>query len=837
MKIIKRLSFTLLGFLLMILVTASILEKFKGADFVHTHIYGTVPFVLLWAFFVLISITYLSYRKIGKRPVVLLLHLSFVVILSGAFITWLYGKQGMLHLRKEEKTSYFVNKDMQKVNFPFEVSLRNFYICYYPGTSAPMDFVSELRIIDKYNQNQYFGRVAMNHVFSCQSYRFYQSGFDDDGQGTTLAVSYDPYGIAVTYTGYALLLLSMLLFMISRNSHFRTLIKSPLLRRGIGAVVLLFFSSGIEAAGGYYFGASNNKADFDFSIHSFEEGTSDVFAGDECVGSMPTLSGSKRALTEKDSSSFRKKDKQNNQSVQIQRKERLKVLPKDVAAQFGNLYVLYNNRICPLQTLAKDFTVKLCGSSSYKGLTVEQVYTGWLFYYSSWKKQPVFKVKSGEVCRLLGIDGHYASLNGFFNDENEYKLGKVLDEIRIGKPVKDKRGIEEADEKYNMITMLYSGKAMNIFPYIAAETSICMDSLNRSDFLESFSNGRSPVKWFSQNDRLPDNMKDGQQVFIRKYLDYIHENVLGKNFKEVSRLLSKLRVYQQKEAAGSLPSSARFDAEKIYNKLVYTKLLAMVCVVVGLLSFVYYCQRSIVRKHPGKIVVLAGNLLLVLLFIYLTLVVGLRGYVSNHLPLSNGFETMQFMAWCTLLITFLLQRKFSMILPFGFLMCGLALMVAMMGESNPPITQLMPVLASPLLSVHVVVIMLAYSLLAFIMLNGIMALILHYSPRDCSVQIERLQIISQLLLYPAVFLLTIGIFIGAIWANVSWGRYWGWDPKEVWALITMLVYALALHPDSLPWFRRPMFFHIFSIVAFLTVLITYFGVNFLLGGMHSYAVG
>jgi hypothetical protein len=178
-----------------------------------------------------------------------------------------------------------------------------------------------------------------------------------------------------------------------------------------------------------------------------------------------------------------------------------------------------------------------------------------------------------------------------------------------------------------------------------------------------------------------------------------------------------------------------------------------------------------------------------------------------------------------------------MLLPFGFLLCGLTLMVSMLGESNPQITQLMPVLQSPLLSIHVVVIMIAYSLLAFIMLNGVTAVILHQSQKECKEQIERLQIISQIILYPAIFLLAIGIFIGAVWANVSWGRYWGWDPKEVWALITMLVYALALHPRSLPWFHRTMFFHVFCITAFITVLITYFGVNFLLGGMHSYANG
>ena len=156
-----------------------------------------------------------------------------------------------------------------------------------------------------------------------------------------------------------------------------------------------------------------------------------------------------------------------------------------------------------------------------------------------------------------------------------------------------------------------------------------------------------------------------------------------------------------------------------------------------------------------------------IVFTYLSAAICLRGYVSNHLPLSNGFETMQFMAWCTLLLTFLLQRKFAMLLPFGFLLCGLTLMVSMLGESNPQITQLMPVLQSPLLSIHVVVIMIAYSLLAFIMLNGVTAVILHQSQKECKEQIERLQIISQIILYPAIFLLAIGIFIGAVWANVS----------------------------------------------------------------------
>ncbi|MCM1107623.1 MAG: cytochrome c biogenesis protein CcsA [Clostridium sp.] len=195
------------------------------------------------------------------------------------------------------------------------------------------------------------------------------------------------------------------------------------------------------------------------------------------------------------------------------------------------------------------------------------------------------------------------------------------------------------------------------------------------------------------------------------------------------------------------------------------------------------------------------------------------------------------MSACCAALSLIFARRFAAALPFGFLVCGLTLMVAMLGEANPQITLLMPVLQSPLLSIHVAVIMVAYSLLSFTLFNGLTALLLHaLSKRDSTEKLEHLQTVSHLLLYPAVFLLATGIFIGAVWANVSWGRYWGWDPKEVWALITLLVYASALHTSSLPLLRRPVVFHTFCVAAFLTVLVTYFGVNFLLGGMHSYGV-
>lgn len=750
MKLLKRTAFSLLGILLLILTIATILEKIYGTDFVNEYIYSSVPFVILWGVTAITSLLYIIKSKLHRQPVIFLLHLSLLFILAGAFTTWIYGEQGTMRVRQGEQQTSFTDSKGISHQLPFSITLNQFEIIYYKGTLAPMDFISHISVADKDCHRQIQGKVSMNHIFSYQHYRFYQSGYSEDNEGSVFSVSHDPYGIGITYAGYTLLQLSTVFFFFSPQSRFRQLLKSPLLHRSLTVILLLFA----------------------FSLNS----------------------------------NFLKA---NSTSP--------KVLPREVAEHFGDLYILYNNRICPLQTFARDFTVKLYGSSSYKGLTPEEVLTGWLFYYDSWKNEPIIRIKSNEARKLLEIEGNYARLKDYISTINEYKLEKMMNHIRSGEQVTDKRGIEEADEKFNIINLVCTGAMMKIFP--------CRNIAGKT------------LEWYSQSDQLPQDMDNDKWVFIRKSMSYVNEMIVMKKYNDACLLLEKIKKYQQKECDGLLPADNKFKAEKIYNQFDYSKSVAMACICIGLICFIYYCHCMASQKRTSRKAIIILNILLWIVFTYLSAAICLRGYVSNHLPLSNGFETMQFMAWCTLLLTFLLQRKFAMLLPFGFLLCGLTLMVSMLGESNPQITQLMPVLQSPLLSIHVVVIMIAYSLLAFIMLNGVTAVILHQSQKECKEQIERLQIISQIILYPAIFLLAIGIFIGAVWANVSWGRYWGWDPKEVWALITMLVYALALHPRSLPWFHRTMFFHVFCITAFITVLITYFGVNFLLGGMHSYANG
>ena len=275
-------------------------------------------------------------------------------------------------------------------------------------------------------------------------------------------------------------------------------------------------------------------------------------------------------------------------------------------------------------------------------------------------------------------------------------------------------------------------------------------------------------------------------------------------------------------------SRQRVNAEILYNSIPTTKILFIVCFVCALISFTLMAYKSIRNLKAN---VLDQKILPAMLFLAtaaLGVAFALRWYIADHIPMSNGFETMQFMALCTLAFSSIFHHRFRILLPFGFLLGGFALLVSHLGQSNPQITNLMPVLASPWLSLHVSVIMIGYALLAFTMLTGILGLCI-------SRQAEPLMLFGRLLLYPAVFFLGIGIFLGAVWANQSWGAYWSWDPKETWALITFMVYAIGFHSHSLPWLRSAKRFHGFCILAFLTVLMTYFGVNFFLSGMHSYA--
>ena len=487
-----------------------------------------------------------------------------------------------------------------------------------------------------------------------------------------------------------------------------------------------------------------------------------------------------------------------------------RTLPRDVADNMGNLYILHNNRICPFQTFARQFTAKLCGKTSYKGLTAEQVASGWIFHYDDWKDEPMIKVKNDNVRRLLGIDGKYASLEDFYCTASTGKMQQAIDSLQAVDDQATIRALGESDERYQIANMVAAGTMIKLFP------------LNHGGKLEWYSHGSLDV---------PHDIDDGKWLFLRNGMDYLYEMVSAQDWNGANQFITKLKKYQTKECGDMLPCNTAFKAEKLYNSMEWDRPLSMALATLGIILFIITCRCVARSQRLQRGVRIATIVILALSLAYLTTALILRWIISGHVPMSNGFETMQFMAWVTMALTLLSHRKLMLVLPFGVLTAGLALMVASFGESNPQITQLMPVLASPLLSIHVAVIMVAYALLVFLMLGGVMA----FTVRRDQDMVERLHVVEQIILYPAVFLLTAGVFIGAVWANVSWGTYWSWDPKETWALITLIVYALPLHNQSLKLFSKPMFFHGYCIIAFLSVLITYFGVNFILGGMHSYA--
>ena len=732
-RLLKYISFGLLGVILPILMLATVIEKFIGSSVVINYIYGSPWVIALWAMLAVAAICYLVVCRVYRKAALFIFHLSFVLVLVGAFVTHVSGVRGSLHLRTGDlPTTVFQTDDARIGRFPFQISLVDFRLQFYKGTSVPMDYVSSVQINDEEGVSN--GIISVNNIYKYNGWRFYQWGYDADGNGATFAVTYDPWGIGLTYAGYWGLFIAMIAFLLGRESNFRTLLASPLLKKG-GLMVLFLLCSSAAA-----------------------------------VARSP------------------------------------RVLPAEVARNFADVYVFYNNRVAPFETLSHDFTVKLYGDDNYKGLTSEQVLTGWIFFYDSWKEEPMIRVKDRYVRFILGVEDEYVALTDF-TDVNGYKLTDIL---KGNVNARLRRAATLANEKFNLASMVHSGSLLRLFPHSDGE----------------------PVAWYSPADTLHANEGCEQWDFAMGMLEQIKVAVADERYQDVERLLNELRVWQRRVSGSTLPSDAVITAERLYNHMDFIFPFAVLSVICGLACFVIYCRRVLrgevwhTKFHPALMVFILA------FFAYISVFIFLRGYISGHFPLSNGYETMLFMAWLSLLMTMLFNRKFYMALPFGLTLCGLSLMVAMIGGSDPKITLLTPVLQSPLLSIHVAVIMIAYSLFAFMMMNGVTALCLMRGGNEQ--RIEYLAVVSRLMLYPALFLLVTGIFVGAVWANVSWGRYWGWDPKEVWALITMLVYSLAMHSRSMMPFRNAVFFHIFTVVAFLTVLFTYFGVNFVLGGLHSY---
>ena len=753
---VKKIIFILYILVLVCMAAATIVEKSQGTDYAHAHYYGAWWFILIWAVLAALGAFYIIKRKV-KCASTLALHLSFIIILAGALLTHISAKRGMIHLRIGQPTDTYMAQDeeqgMKEEKLPFSLCLQKFEAKMHDGTNAVADYSSKFTVIDGDDKSE--GKVSMNNIYSHRSYRLYQSSYDEDGKGSVLAINADPYGIPVTYTGYALLFISLVWMLFDPKGGYRKLLKSPLLKKGALMTALILSMGNIQ------------------TLHA-----------ESATGNLQNA-----------------------------------VLPKETAEKFGELHILYNDRICPVQTFALDFCKKIYGARSYQGLTAEQVLSGWVFYGNTWANEPFIKIKSGEMKTAMNLPD-YASLNTFFNREmGGYTIGQYVQEYYNGQQDKFHQQAADIDGKIQIIMELREGISLKVLPYTFTKN---VKATKDHSFIKA-----GTTTWFSPVDKLPQAVEHQHALYIRNVFSLLNGDVKAGNISRVNEFFVKMKKYQEVSSGNSLPTNTQYKAERINNAFPFATILFMANLTLGFIALFYTIYRM-TKKKEIKVLNIALPILLGVSFLALTFGLALRWIISGNIPMSNGYESMLTVAWFVMLISILMQLRIRIVMVFGFLISGFFLLVSHINQMDPAIGQMMPVLNSPLLSIHVSIIMMSYALLSLTFICGIMGICMRSHG-------EELQALSRIFLYPALTTMGFGIFIGAIWANVSWGNYWSWDSKETWALITFMIYAVVVHTQSLPVFRKPLVYHIYITLAFLSIAMTYFGVNYFLTGMHSYA--
>lgn len=753
---VKKIIFILYILVLVCMAAATIVEKSQGTDYAHAHYYGAWWFILIWAVLAALGAFYIIKRKV-KCASTLALHLSFIIILAGALLTHISAKRGMIHLRIGQPTDTYMAQDeeqgMKEEKLPFSLCLKKFEAKMHDGTNAVADYSSKFTVTDGDDKSE--GEVSMNNIYSHRSYRLYQSSYDEDGKGSVLAINADPYGIPVTYTGYALLFISLVWMLFDPKGGYRKLLKSPLLKKGALMTALILSMGNIQ------------------TLHA-----------ESATGNLQNA-----------------------------------VLPKETAEKFGELHILYNDRICPVQTFALDFCKKIYGARSYQGLTAEQVLSGWVFYGNTWANEPFIKIKSGEMKTAMNLPD-YASLNTFFNREmGGYTIGQYVQEYYNGQQDKFHQQAADIDGKIQIIMELREGISLKVLPYTFTKN---VKATKDHPFIKA-----GTTTWFSPVDKLPQAVEQQHALYIRNVFSLLNGDVKAGNISRVNEFFVKMKKYQEVSSGNSLPTATQYKAERINNAFPFATILFMANLTLGFIALFYTIYRM-TKKREIKALNIALPILLGVSFLALTFGLALRWIISGNIPMSNGYESMLTVAWFVMLISILMQLRIRIVMVFGFLISGFFLLVSHINQMDPAIGQMMPVLNSPLLSIHVSIIMMSYALLSLTFICGIMGICLRSHG-------EELQALSRIFLYPALTTMGFGIFIGAIWANVSWGNYWSWDSKETWALITFMIYAVVVHTQSLPVFRKPLVYHIYITLAFLSIAMTYFGVNYFLTGMHSYA--
>ena len=681
---------------------------------------------------------------------------------------------------------------------PFSVALNDFIAEKYPGTEKGYaSFMSKVTVEDT---RPFDYDIYMNHVLDHKGYRFFQSSFHPDEKGTVLSVSHDFWGTWITYIGYFLLYIGLLGILFFGKTRFKDLAaaleKLKAKKAALSVVLLLGFGT---ASFGQQADAALDSLPPPTANHAHSEPAAQVSDSDLMAALKNTT------------------------------------VAKAHAEKFGSLVIQDDGgRMKPINTFASELLRKLSFKTTYEGLNPDQVLLSMMLNPALWYNTPFIaldkKAQNDSLRHILEVpEGQkYVRATDFFNKEMNYKLAPYLqDAYATTNPNKFQKDFQDIDLRLGLLNRALGGEIVKIFPLLNDENNKWISAVE-------YRSGAYVI-----GDSLYANFVKNSVPF---YLMTLEKAVQTGDYTQADKLLEAFTQNQRNHGSEIMPTPEKVQAEIQYNKLDIFNKLYRYYALIGLLMFFFLVFQIFKDRKFLRGAISGFKFVVWLLFALHTAGLVMRWYISGHAPWSDAYESILYVSWATLGMGIAFGRKSNLTLAATTFVTSMLLWIAHQSWVDPAVANLVPVLDSYWLMIHVAVIVGSYGPLTVGMILGVVSLILmvmtnEKNKKRMDINLKELTIINELSLTVGLIMLTIGNFLGGQWANESWGRYWGWDPKETWALISILIYAFVIHTRLVPGLRGRWTFNFLSVVAYASIMMTYFGVNFYLVGLHSYASG
>ena len=662
------------------------------------------------------------------------------------------------------------------IDLPFAIRLNEFQLERYPGSMAPSSYASEVTVIK--DDKTYDYRIFMNRTLNEGNFLFFQSSYFPDETGTVLSVNNDP-GKWPTYFGYFLLTLGLFLNFFDKKSRFRKLTK---------------------------FVANKNLAMFILTLALLS--TQNVKANESNNTTSP--------------------QEVDDITMRVDYLNKFKDESKVTADKFGHLVVQSSGgRMKPLATLNREIVQKLSGKSSFMGMDANQIVLGMITRPDIWKDVKIIKINTPKLKKFLGVpeSEKYISFSEAFGEKNDYLLAKESEKALLTKPIERgtyEKDIIKVDEKLNIIYSVFNGALLNIFPKVYDEQSV-----------------DDNFKWYSPIEAMQE-FSGQNQAAIGSVVRGLFNSTMDFDWNSANNYIDMIALYQEKVGTDIKPTASKINAEIVFNKLDIFFNLTLAYVLLGfimvVLAFVVIFKPEFKPAKTTKIIFA----ILTILFAIQTFGMGYRWYLSGHAPWSDIYETLIYISWSAIFAGVIFFRNSLLALGAATIIAGIFMFTAHLTDVDPQITSLVPVLKSYWLTIHVSILTASYGFFGLSAILGFLTLIMFIFRKNrphLDEIIKHISAINEISLIIGLACITIGNFLGGVWANESWGRYWGWDPKETWAYVSIVVYALVIHLRFVKSLNTPYVLATASLLAFSSIMMTYLGVNFYLSGMHSYATG